>query len=106
MLDPQRLGLITFPLAEYKLQLTREISDDPSATKWDPWRPSVIQDPAELLTPRDGSKRKPDLRGQGGETDHGRRVRAYAGSTRPPHVDPAVWKGIFTAADKKRSIEE
>ena len=71
MLDPQRLGLITFPLAEYRLQQTREISDDPGATKWDPWRPPVIQDPKELPTPRDGPKRKPDLRGQGGETDHG-----------------------------------
>ncbi len=106
MLDPQRLGLITFPLADYKRQLTRRICDDPDATQFDPWRPAVIPEAAELQEPKDVPKRKPDLRGQGGVTEHGRRVRAYAGSSRPPHVDCAVWEGIGTAEDRKRSIAE
>ncbi len=47
-----------------------------------------------------------DPRGQGGVTEHGRPVRPYAGSTRPPHIDPAVWQGILTEKDKRQAIAE
>ena len=39
MIPPNRLGPITFPLAEFRLKQTREINDDPDATAYDPWRP-------------------------------------------------------------------
>ena len=74
-----------------------EINDDPDATAYDPWGPPVL--PEAEVKPCEGLKA--DLRGQGGETEHGRRVRPYAGSTRPPHVDPAVRKGVYIAKDRK-----
>ena len=48
----------------------------------------------------------PDTRGQGGYTKEGRYIRPYKGSTRPPHVDPVVWEGIYTAKDKEQCIKE
>ena len=48
----------------------------------------------------------PDARGQGGYTKEGRYIRPYKGSTRPPHVDPVVWEGIYSAKDKRLCIEE
>ena len=48
----------------------------------------------------------PDLRGQGGLTQGGRKVRPYKGSTRPPHVDPVVWEQFYTKKDKQQCIKE
>ena len=48
----------------------------------------------------------PDLRGQGGLTQHGRPVRPYKGSTRPPHVDPVVWELVYSKKDKQQCIKE
>ena len=48
----------------------------------------------------------PDLRGQGGLTQHGRYVRPYKGSSRPPHVDPVVWEQIYSKKDKQECIRE
>ena len=42
----------------------------------------------------------PDTRGQRGFTKEGRYIRPYKGSTRPPHVDPVVWEGIYIAKDE------
>ena len=71
--------------------------------------PAGAGDPAEVVERGpdvDAPTMLPDLRGQGGLTEHGRPVRRYTGSTRPPHVDPVVWELVYSKKDKQQCIKE
>ena len=115
VIPPERLGPITFPLAEYRAKQTREIDDTPLTNAFDPDGSLHAVLPEPTRGKPDGPEEveqenkhcevpSADLRGQGGVTEHGRPVRPYTGSTRPPHIDPAVWQGILTAKDKQQAI--
>ena len=63
-----------------------------------------------VVTPPDfhGLNAAKDARGQGDKSEiSGKDVRAYAGSTRPPGIDSALWaSGFYTAKDKREAIAE
>jgi len=47
-----------------------------------------------------------DERGKGEADVSGRRVRRYAGSSRPPGIDPMAWSRLYSRKEKKEAIAE
>jgi len=47
-----------------------------------------------------------DERGKGEADVSGRRVRKYAGSSRPPGIDPMAWSRLYSRKEKKEAIAE
>ena len=44
---------------------------------------------------------QPDERGFGSYTDSGKWCGPHAGSTKPPNVDEAIWRHMYSAKDKR-----
>ena len=80
VVQPGRLGPITFPLADYRAE-QRKILDEPPV--FDPEPPAVIPEPIApepgdgIVEPEPSDGAPQDTRGQGGVTEHGRPVRKY-----------------------------
>lgn len=94
-----RLEPLQFPLAEYRMKCRKIVDEN---VDFSPTAGSIAEPSEE---PAERTERL-DTRGVGGVTSSGRVVRKYAGSTRPPDIDPDVWRSFYTPSDKKKAIQE
>ena len=106
-------GPPTFPLARLRKQRDESEVIDNTSGMLDEVDHSVVQDGTdveELFTddpdpPKASSSAEPyDARGQGDICEvTGVPIRRYKGSTRPPGINPEVWR-MYTAKDKRTAI--
>ena len=104
-----------FPLAEYRkieervVKLPRDVRAESPKQK-PAYAPGQIDPPGDVSGPPQGEANasgldwvglfgagpQDDMRGKGEVLPHGRTVRPWKGSKRPPGIDPDVWARLFT----------
>jgi hypothetical protein len=114
-------GKFRFPLGERKdalarlppgLTLDSSVGTVGNEEALDDGEPAVVDgEGVEETAAPDGqiaepSLFQPDKRGLGSWTDSGRWCGPHAGSTKPHNVDEAMWRLIYSAKDKRESIND